>query len=281
MFKAILTKDSGENVTITLPQSYPRLSSEIGSLGVRLWPEHISMDGSGDVVKGELIPAGEIGEHLTRLLPEGYTLGDANDMAHIVTKANDLIKEELEQNILHDQYRTAQELRDDIRQMTFDAGTVSKTYYFPLTGKIWDEEYGEELNAGKRFLLGQEDVIREKFAEYTRRDTDNMSVYFHEAGADKLLLADWGFEVLDDELFGKVDVRLAEPMTEEEENELKDWIRGQNSDGLGEGFEQREISTDRGDLYLSFWDSGEGYFIKDDEEMGEYLGHTRQQFGGM
>lgn len=29
-------------------------------------------------------------------------------------------------------------------------------------------------------------------------------------------------------------------MTEEEENELKDWIRGQNSDGLGEGFEQRE-----------------------------------------
>ena len=281
MFKAKLTKDTGESVIITLPQSYPRLSSEMASLGTRLWPEHISMDGSGDVVKGELISTSEIGEHLIRLLPEGYTLEDANDMAHIVTQANDLIKEDLEQTILHDQYRSAQELRDDIRQLTYDAGTVSKTYYFSLTGKIWDEEYGEELNAGKRFLLGQEDAIREKFAEYTRRDKDNMSVYFHETGADKLLLADWGFEVMDDELYGKVDVRLTEPMTEEEENELKDWIRGQNSDGLGEGFEQREISTDRGDLYLSFWDSGEGYFIKDGEEMDEYLGHTGLQFGGV
>ena len=86
---------------------------------------------------------------------------------------------------------------------------------------------------------------------------------------------------MDDELYGKVDVRLTEPMTEEEEKELRDWIRGQNSDGLGEGFEQREIPTDRGDLSVSFWDSGEGYFIKDDEEMDEYLGHFGQRFGGM
>ena len=281
MFKAKLTKDTGENVIIELPQDYSRLSEETASLGARLWPEHISMDGSGDVVRGELIPTGEIGEHLMRLYPEEYTLEDANDMAHIVTQANDLIQVELEQNILYDQYRTAQELRDDIRQMTYDAGTFSKTYYFPLTGKIWDDEYGKELPAGKRFLLGQEGAICEKFAEYTRRDTDNMSVYFRESGADKLLLADWGFEVMDDELYGKVDVRLTEPMTEEEEKELRDWIRGQNSDGLGEGFEQREIPTDRGDLSVSFWDSGEGYFIKDDEEMDEYLGHFGQRFGGM
>ena len=281
MLKAKLTKDTGESVTIELPQDYSRLSEKIASLGTRLWPEHISMDGSGDVVRGELIPTGEISEHLMLLFPEGYTLGDANDMAHIVTQADDLIQVELEQNILYDQYHTAQELRDDIRQMTYDAGTISKTYYFPLTGKMWDEKYGEELPAGKRFLLGQEDAVREKFEEYTRRDTDNMSVYFRERGADKLLLADWGFEVMDDELYGKVDVRLAEPMTEEEEKELRDWIRGQNSDGLGEGFEQREIPTDRGNLYVSFWDSGEGYFIKDDEEMDEYLGHSGQQFGGM
>lgn len=231
MFKAKLTKDTGESVTIELPQDYSRLNAAVASLGTHLWSGHISMDGSGDRVRGELIPTGEIGEHLMRLFPEGYTLEDANDMAHIVAQADDLIQVELEQNILYDQYRTAQELRDDIRQMTYDAGTFSKTYYFPLTGKMWDEEYGEELPAGKRFLLGQEDAVREKFEEYTKRDTDNMSVYFRESGADKLLLADWGFEVMDDELYGKVDVRLTEPMTEEEEKELRDWIRGQNSDG--------------------------------------------------
>ena len=281
MFKAKLSKVSGESITLDLPQSYSQLNSAIASLGAKLWPEHIPMTGAADKVWGELIPDSEIGEHLMRLFPEEYTLDDANDMAHIVTQASDLIKGKLEQNIIHDQYSTAAELQADIYQLTYDAAGASKTYYFPLTGKIWDDEYGEELPAGKRFLLGQEDEIRDSFSRYTRRDVDNMAVYFHEAGADKLLLADWGFEVLDDELYGKVDVRLTEPMTEEEENELREWIHGQNSDGLGEGYEQQEIPTDRGNLYVSFWDSGTGYFIKDSEEMDEYLGHTGQQFGGM
>lgn len=281
MFKVRLTSRTGEFITVDLPQDYSQLSSAMAPLGVSLWPEHIPMDREADRVRGELIPDCEMAEHLAHLFPEGYTLEDANDMAHIVAQAADLIKGDLEQNIIHDQYRTAQELRDDIRQMTYDAGTVSKTYYFPLTGKLWDDEYGEELPAGKRFLLGQEDAIRNSFAKYTRRDIDNMSVYYTDAGADKLLLADWGFEVLDYELYGKVDVRLTEPMTEEEENELREWIHGQNSDGLGEGYEQQEIATDRGNLYVSFWDSGAGYFIKDSEEMNEYLGHSGQQFGGM
>lgn len=281
MFNAKLINKSGESVTIPLPQDKSKLCSAIVSLGANLWPEHIPMTAAADKVWGELIPDSEIGKHLMRLFPKDYTLEDANDMAHIVTQATDLIKEDLEQNIIHDQYRTAAELQTDIHQMTYDAAGASKTYYFPLTGKLWDDEYGEELPAGKRFLLGQEDEIREKFAKYTRRDIDNMSVYYDEAGADKLLLADWGFEVIDNELYGKVDVRLTEPMTEDEENELREWIHGQNSDGLGEGFEQQEIMTDQGNLYVSFWDSGEGYFIKDDEEMDEYLGHTGQQFGGM
>lgn len=281
MFKAKLTKDTGESVTITLPQDYLPLSEAVASLGTRLWPEHISMDGNGEIVRGELILDNEMGEHLRRLLPEEYTLQDANDVAHMVTQASDLIKEDLEQNIIHDRYRTAEELRAGIYQMIFDAGTVSQTYYFPLTGKIWDDEYGEELPAGKRFLLGQEEEIREKFAEYSGRDINNMSVYFRGPGADKLLLADWGFEVLDNELYGRVDIRLTGPMTEEEEKELRDWICGQNSDGLGEGFEQWEIPTGRGNLYVSFWGSGKDYFIKDDAEMDEYLGHTGQQLGGM
>ena len=281
MFNAKLINKSGESVTIILPQDQSELCSAIASLGARLWAEHIPMIGIADKIWGELIPGSEMDEHLMRLFPKEYTLEDANDMALIVTQVTDLIKEELEQNIIHDQYRTAKELRDDIRRMTYDAGTVSKTYYFPLTGKIWDDEYGEELPAGKRFLLGKEDEIRDSFSRYTRRDIDNMSVYYNDAGTDKLLLADWGFEVLDDELYGKVDIRLTEPMTEEEENELREWINGQNSDGLGEGYEQQEIPTDRGNLYVSFWDSGTGYFIKDSEEMDEYMGHSGLQFGGM
>lgn len=281
MFKAKLTKDTGETVTITLPQDYLPLSEAVASLGTRLWPEHISMDGNGEIVRGELILDNEMGEHLRRLLPEEYTLQDANDVAHMVTHANKLIEEDLGLKILFDHYSSAQEMRDDIRKMTYDAGSESKSYYFPLTGMIWDEECEDEFPAGKAFLLDQWSGILDGFSKYTSRDIDNMSVYFHGSGADKLLLADWGFIDLEDELYGIVDVRLTEPMTKEEEKELRDWIRGQNSDGLGEGFEQWEIPTGRGNLYVSFWDSSEGYFIKDSEEMDEYLEHTGQQFGGM
>ena len=283
MFKAKLSKISGDkSITLGLPQSYSQLTSAIEALDSIVPPGGIPMCRRDTLIYGELIPHSKIDKHLRRLLPEEYTLQDANDVAHMVTQASDLIKEDLEQNIIHDRYRTAQELRAGLHQMTYDAGTVSQTYYFPLTGRIWDDEYGEELPSGNFFLLGhQEEEIREKFAEYSDRDINNMSVYFRGPGADKLLLADWGFEVLDDELYGRVDIRLTGPMTEEEEKELRDWIRGQNSDGLGEGFEQWEIPTGRGNLYVSFWDSGKDYFIKDDEEMDEYLEHIGQQFGGM
>lgn len=46
--------------------------------------------------------------------------------------------------------------------------------------------------------------------------------------------------------------------------DLKDWITGQNSDGLGEGFEQQEINIESysssGRICVSFWHSDDDYF---------------------
>lgn len=35
----------------------------------------------------------------------------------------------------------------------------------------------------------------------------------------------------------------------------------------GEGFEQRPIDTPNGELYLSFWDAGNEFFIKPEEQL--------------
>ena len=64
-------------------------------------------------------------------------------------------------------------------------------------------------------------------------------------------------------------------LSEDEIGRLKDAIEGQNSDGLGEGLEQKEIYIDEGDLYVSYWHSGDDYFLYDDAEMEDYLSHGK------
>lgn len=61
---------------------------------------------------------------------------------------------------------------------------------------------------------------------------------------EKIVFAKWEFEEIVGKDFGAVDVRLTDPLTDEEEADFKDGISGQNSDGLGEGFEQQGINID-------------------------------------
>ena len=91
----------------------------------------------------------------------------------------------------------------------------------------------------------------------------------HPTANDKLVSAVWSVEEIDGVLYGRIDCRSAVAFTEEEIEALKDGISGQNSDGFGEGFEQRPIETDEGDMYVSFWNSGDDYFIRTKEEMDE------------
>ena len=60
---------------------------------------------------------------------------------------------------------------------------------------------------------------------------------------------------------------------------------GQAADGFGEGLEQREIETDNGDIYVSFWHSGDDYFMKNEtdfrQRMSENHSFEEQQLGGI
>ena len=138
----------------------------------------------------------------------------------------------------------------------------------PLTGDFFSDEREDDidysdLEEGEPFdgrdLLQYEASIRERAEEENRLDSSagdpcNLMVYYHEEDEVKRKVESAVISVKSrgDTLYGCTTLKLREPLDEKELSELKDYIRGQYSDGWGEGFEQREISVDGGKLYVHF-----------------------------
>ncbi len=261
-----------QNITIDMPKDSFYIYSMLQTIDIRQYPDKLHLsDNESENIQIELSSDNDMGSHLIKLFDENQTLSDINSVAIAVSNTHEVIRDDLEQSILYDPYDNANELLKDISSLTDNACTVRETYYFPLTGTIYDAEEYEPYEIGNRFLADNEDKISEAIEQYINSDDYNMAYYYDEKGQEKLLSADWGLAYIDGTLYGKVDIRLTEAMTAEETEALKDWISGQNSDGAGEGFEQKDIETDEGTLNVSFWNSSDDYFIYDQEEMDEYI----------
>ena len=173
---------------------------------------------------------------------------------------------------------------DDFRK-AIDAATipsVRQEYYFPLTVNLytanrWGDYDDDPEEYDGRFAARYEDKIRQALRVYNRDDGEDMAAYFHgnNTVVAKLRSATWDFKRCDGELYGCVTVETAGQLTAEQEADLKDWITGQNSDGLGEGFEQQEINIasfcSSGRICVSFWHSGDDYFVDNEDEFAERL----------
>ena len=152
-----------------------------------------------------------------------------------------------------------------------------KKFYFPLTVSVYEkneDDYwcDEAVEYDGAYADDYRSKIERRFDGY---NDDDMADYFNESDSKtakaKLQSMIWGFESVNGCLYGKVSVTLSEELTSEEVEAVKDYICGQNSDGLGEGFEQQEIRTDDGEIYVSFWHRGDDYWIYDEDEFNSMV----------
>lgn len=167
------------------------------------------------------------------------------------------------------------------------ANEVNLSFFCPLVGQIVDEdnEFDEYEEVSGAFLAGYEDQIKEAIArDQSPERCGEMTQYFDEDESikDKLLSIVWTAEEFEGKLYGRIDCKFTSALTEDEIDILKDWVCGQNSDGLGEGFEQRPIHTDEGDIYVSYWNSDYDYSVMTQDEFDEYIENMHgMQMGGM
>ena len=282
MINAVINHGDG-TLVLELPHNIYGIHEKLMSIGYSGGPHRVPLtDNEGDALRVKLYGTDDTGNHLLRLLTEQNTLADANTMVFVVQNASADIKEKLTEKIATDRYDSLPELVADIRHMTYDAGPVKQTYYCPLTAELVDED-DYSCTVSNRFLRDYAEMIREAVDQERDRDDQDMAEYYHGDDGLKSKLASmvWGVELYRGRLFGKIDCSFKEALTPAEEELLKDYITGQNSDGWGEGFEQRPLETEDGDLYVSFWNSGDDYSIMTHDELDEYIANEGMQMGGM
>ena len=84
-----------------------------------------------------------------------------------------------------------------------------------------------DLEEAQRYL--QENNIS-RYLKFSRLSEDTL---------DKIDNIEW---ILQTENSGYIELTTSAPLTEQELSIVSDWVAGQNSDGLGEGFEQQEFA---------------------------------------
>ena len=275
MITAII-RNKENTLVLDFPRSIYDLYEKLQSVGIMRSPKQIPLtDNEDEDIGVKLFSDNDFGRHLLLTLNEENTLNDANLLTLIVQAADEDIKEALEQDILYDQYGSMNEVVAAVRQMTQDSGPVKAVFFCPLVGNI-DEGDGDMFTVGDSYLADSADEIADALKKYTAND-DNKD----DGVSEKLTSAVWSVEMRSDRLFGRIDCSLKETLTADETEALRDWLTGQCSDGLGEGFEQQPIDTMDGELFVSFWNSGDDYAMMTESEFDEYRQQNEMQMGGM
>ena len=278
-----IIRNKENTLVLELPHSIYDIYEKLQSIGIMQPPKQIPLtDNEDEDIGVKLFSDNDFDNHLLLTLSEDNSLADANLLTYIVQNASEDIKETLEQDILYDQYDSMDEVINAVRQMTQDAGPVKAVFFCPLVGNI-DEGDGDMFTVGDSYLADSADEISDALNRYTANDENDMATYYNkdDGVSEKLTSAVWSVELYGSRLFGRIDCGLKEALTAEETEALRDWLTGQCSDGLGEGFEQQPIDTMDGELFVSFWNSGDDYAMMTESEFDEYRQQNEMQMGGM
>lgn len=157
--------------------------------------------------------------------------------------------------------------------------------YMPLTVMAyernrWGDMENEAVEIDRYDVLAHKDsilaaIVKERMPDEAER---GLMKYYHEDDSVCRKVQSFVFTVeqVQDKLLGVAECRVQGKLTDQELEQLKEYISGQASDGFGEGFEQRGIKTADGEINVSLWSSDKSWSIWTKDELEQ-----SQQMGGM
>ena len=161
--------------------------------------------------------------------------------------------------------------------------------FSPLSGLLYpyDEDWGgisdQPMDIGSGDLCQYEDQILERIGQERLEEEGErgLAVYLgNRLLKRKVFSMNPTVEMWNGELWGVLEVKSHGALSPQELSGLMEEWLGQESDGWGEGFEQREIKTEEGDLCVSFWHSGDDFFIKTEQELKQQTQALGMKMGG-
>ena len=267
---------SGKNTLITdLPRPISDLQNKLLSIGVMTSPSEIRLFGGEDAaVDVQLASSDRVSQHLCRLFCEHNTLAYVNTTAFLVQTADESFRKDIEDAIYHDRYESASALITDLRDRTMALGTEKLTLYFPLTGNL-------DVGDHNPFTV-DDSFLRDYLYDISQLIECNMPKQTScPCLGDKFASAEWTVDAIKRSLYGRVDVRLHEELTEKEEADLRVWITEQNEASC-ERIEGQPIDSEDGILAISLWHGGNDYFVWSRDELDEHIEQQNElKIGGM
>lgn len=276
MLNAIITH-KGNTLLLEFPCKRMLLAEHLASIGIRTQPSDIKcIDEEDAPIQVKIYGESEFDSKLASLVSPENSIQGVNgwcDIYHNLPYAN---KQKIQSAVLNGEVNSLKEFGELL--INQHRNNVTEHFYCPLVASVYfRDEYGNCDDFPNEyegdFLSPYEDRIRELIQREDGLDSENLAAYFYgsNGAVGKLKEIHFGTQNVDGVLYGSIRVELTEPLTPEENEEIREYLISQAADGYGEGIEQREIRIPDGEMYVSFWNSNEDYFMYNESEFDNYL----------